>query len=69
MSMNPEHTEHHGADSDTAWHKEDLHPNSREESESEARSGYLNGRLLWVLVLSMLATLIAFVCIWAFWTP
>ncbi len=46
-----------------------MHPDSREETEAEARGGYLNGRLLWVLVLSMLATLIAFVCIWAFWTP
>ena len=66
MSMNPEHTE---PKSDTAWEKADLHPNSGEETEAEARGGYLNGRLLWVLVLSMLATLIAFVCIWAFWTP
>jgi hypothetical protein len=69
MSMIPEHTEHHAADSDTAWDKADLHPNSTVESEAEARGGYLNSRLLWVLVLSMLATLIAFVCIWAFWTP
>ena len=66
MSMNPEHP---GSDSDTAWRKEDLHPNSEEETAAEARGAYLNGRLLWVLVLSMLATLIAFVCIWAFGAP
>ena len=69
MSMSPDHTEHPGSESDTAWRKDDLHPNSHVESPAEARGGYLNGRLLWVLVLSMLATLVAFVCIWAFWTP
>jgi hypothetical protein len=56
-------------DSDTAWHARHDALAPGEEDEDEARGAYLNGRLLWVLVLSMLATLVAFVCIWAFWSP
>jgi hypothetical protein len=66
MSMNPDHP---GSDSDTGWHNRDGKLKAGEEDSAEVRGAYLNGRLLWVLVLSMLATLIAFVCIWAFGVP
>jgi hypothetical protein len=51
---------------DIVWHKTHGPLPRNEEGEDEARGAYLNGRVLWVLVISMVATVVAFVAVWAF---